>query len=164
MRDHDEMPYVVIERHGSGAAPFLWGLIIGAGAALLLAPHSGVETQEEIRQRVRRVRDAAEDRVTGARDSVTDVVARTRDRIQDRIDSVRGAVETRTDQARDALDTGRRAARDARSELERRVQEAKTGYRAHDEDFADAPPPPLAADIVITEVVIDDAEDRPDLD
>src|SRR5690349_9536581 len=154
MRDHDEVPYVVIERHGSGAAPFLWGVIVGAGIALLLAPRSGAETQEEIRQRVRRVRDAAEDRVNGARDTVTGAVTRTRDRIQDRIDSVRGAVETRTEQARDALDAGRRAARDARSELERRVADAKHGYRSRDEQAVDIPPSPPAPDIIIAEELI----------
>lgn len=164
MRDHDEIPYVVIERHGSGAGPFLWGLLVGGVAALLLAPRSGAETQEEIRQRVRRVRDAAEDRVTGARDSVTEVVTRTRDRIQDRFDSVRDAVETRTEQARDALDTGRRAARDARSELERRVAEAKNGYHSYDEVPFDAPIAQAEVEIVITEIGVDDAEDRPDLD
>jgi gas vesicle protein len=172
MRDHDEIPYVVIERHGSGAAPFLWGLIAGAGIALLLAPRSGAETQEEIRQRVRRVRDAAEDRVTGARDSVTGAVARTRDRLQDRIDGVRDAIETRTDQARDAVDTGRRAARDARSELERRVAEAKHSYssRAASEEDGNDPGSeldPISAepevDVVITEVFTEEMDDRPDL-
>jgi gas vesicle protein len=163
MRDHDEVPYVVIERHGSGAAPFLWGVIVGAGIALLLAPRSGAETQEEIRQRVRRVRDAAEDRVTGARDTVTGAVTRTRDRIQDRIDSVRGAVETRTEQARDALDAGRRAARDARSELERRVADAKHGYRSRDEAVVDIPPAPPAPDIFIAEELIVEDDGQPGL-
>lgn len=162
MRDYDETPYVVIERHGSGVAPFLWGLVLGAGVALLFAPHSGAETQEEIRRRVRRARDAAGDRVSDARDSVTGAVHRTRDRIQDRLDSVRGAVETRAEQARDALDTGRRAARDARSELRRRVAEAKDARRAHGPD-ADVLPTAPTAEVAVAEVVIEAAEGRPDL-
>jgi gas vesicle protein len=164
MHAHDEVPYVVIERHASGAAPFLWGVILGAGIALLLAPRSGAETQEEIRQRVRRVRDAAEDRVNGARDTVTGAVTRTRDRFQDRIDSVRGAVETRTEQARDALDAGRRAARDARSELERRVADAKHGYRSRDEEIVDDPSAPSTPDIIIAEELIVEDDSQPGLD
>jgi gas vesicle protein len=163
MRDYDEVPYVVIERHGSGAAPFLWGVIVGAGIALLLAPRSGAETQEEIRQRVRRVRDAAEDRVTGARDTVTGAVTRTRDRIQDRIDSVRGAVETRTEQARDALDAGRRAARDARSELERRVADAKHGHRVREEEIVEAPPAAPTPDFFVPEELFEEDEGLPGL-
>jgi gas vesicle protein len=131
MREYDETPYIVIERRSSGIAPFFWGAILGAGAALLLAPRSGAETQEEIRQQVRRARTAAENRVENARMTV----ARTRDRIQDQIDTVRDQVgnvrneiDARAMQAREALETGRRAAREARQELERRVADVRDTY------------------------------------
>src|SRR5690606_16733384 len=86
MADHDHVPYIVIERHSGGAAPFLWGLLLGAGAALLLAPRSGEETQAEIRERARRLRSSAEDRVDSVRGTVTDRVSRTREQVQDRFD------------------------------------------------------------------------------
>ena len=35
--DDDGVPYVVIERSGSGLVPFVWGALLGAAAALLLA-------------------------------------------------------------------------------------------------------------------------------
>jgi gas vesicle protein len=157
------VPYIVIERRTGAAGPFLWGLLLGAGAALLLAPRSGPQTQEEIRERARRVRDLAEQRANRARDSVTGAVSRTRNQIVDRFDSVRDAIEVRAEQARDALDAGRRAALDARAELERRVARAKGAPESRDE--AGTPPPtPGEIDIVITEVVVEEAEGRPDLD
>ncbi len=134
MREYDEAPYIVIERRSSGLAPFFWGAILGAGTALLLAPRSGAETQEEIRQRVMRARTAAEDRVDTARMTVT----RARDRIQHQIDYVRDQVGTvrtqidaRTQQAREALETGRRAAREARQEIERRVTDVRDSYSGY---------------------------------
>jgi gas vesicle protein len=166
MRDHDDLPYIVIEKHsGGGMSSFLWGALLGAGAALLLAPRSGEETQEEIRERVRRLRDAAEDRVNEVRDNVTDSYTRTRDRIQDQIDSVRDTVETRTDRARNALDAGRRAARDARSELERRVAEARDNVAdtLHRESERAGPAGQPDVDVVVTEVVIEDLGGRPGL-
>lgn len=164
MRDHDELPYIVIEKHsGGGFTTFLWGALLGAGAALLLAPRSGEETQEEIRERVRRLREAAEDQVNEVRDTVN----RTRDRLQDQIDNVRDTVESRTGQAREALETGRRAARDARSELERRVAEARESVvdALHDEDDDDYSDMGLAPeiDVTVTEVVVEEVEERPEL-
>lgn len=155
MRDYDDAPYIVIERRSGGFTPFLWGALLGAGAALLLAPRSGEETQEEIRRNAMRLRSAAEGRVTTAREAVH----RTRDRVQDRVDTVRGAIETRADQARQALDAGRRAARDARSELERRVAEAKQSYA----DLAGAARADSDGESTPIVVVSVEAEGRPDL-
>lgn len=165
MRDHDDLPYIVIEKHsGGGMGTFLLGALLGAGAALLLAPRSGEETQDEIRDRVRRLRDAAEDRVTGVRDTVTGTVYRTRDRVQDQIDSIRDTVESRADRARQAVDAGRRAARDARSELERRVAEAReSAADALAGDDADRGSPLVGeVDVVVTEVYVEEDEFRPD--
>jgi gas vesicle protein len=164
MRDHDDLPYIVIEKHsGGGMGAFLWGALIGAGAALLLAPRSGEETQEEIRERVRRLRDAAEDRVNEVRDTVTGTVSRTRYRLQDQIDAVRDTVESKTDRAKHAVDAGRRAAKDARSELERRVAEARENAADalhHDEqDFGVFGAQP-EVDVVVTEIIVD-GDDRP---
>jgi hypothetical protein len=46
---------------GTFVAGVLVGLAVGAAAALLLAPHSGAETRQALRQRSRRVRNKASD-------------------------------------------------------------------------------------------------------
>ena len=162
MRERDEVPYIVIERRSGGVTPFVWGALLGAGVALLLAPRSGEETQEEIRRTAMRLRTGVEDRVTTARDSVTGAVTRTRDRVQGRVDGVRDAIETRAERARTALDSGRRVARDARSELERRVADARHTYQSAAERVRGAARPP-AADLVVTDVTVEEAEGQPDL-
>lgn len=169
MPDHENVPYVVIERHSGGVSPFLWGLLLGAGAALLLAPKSGEQTQEEIRQRARRLRMAAEERVDSVRGSVTDTLHRTRSQVQDRIDSMREAVDARTSQAREAMNTGRRVASDAGSELRRRAEHAReeihVATASRDEAGPDRPPAPPTppADVVVTDVDVEEAEGRPGL-
>ena len=164
MGDRDDLPYIVIERHGSGVTPFFWGALLGAGLALLLAPRSGAETQREIRARVERLRSTAEDHIGDARETLVDAVDRTRSTVQDRIDSVRDVVQARTSQARDAVDAGRRAARDARSELAARLDQAKRAARADADGRADELVGEFldeAPDVVVTEVIVE--EPRPEL-
>lgn len=157
MSHHDEGPYIVIEQEssGGGAMPFFWGALLGAGVALLLAPRSGRETQEELRRSLDRVRRAAEERVADARDAVVGTVERTRDHFNDQVDSVRDAVQDRVERAGKAVDAGRRAAVGAREELERRVAEAKK---------AASPPAGGVAevDVTVTEVVIEEEDPRSD--
>jgi gas vesicle protein len=166
MAEYEDLPYIVIERRSGGVTPFLWGALLGAGAALLLAPRSGAETQEELREQARRLRMSAEDRVNEARDSVVGVVERTRDRVQDRIDAVREAVETGTQQAREAVNAGRHAAQETRQDLERRVAEAKSAFQdtgAGTERNAPILPPDgtPVAEVVVTEVYIEEDVPRP---
>jgi gas vesicle protein len=118
MADRDELPYIIIERRSAGAGPFLWGALLGAGAALLLAPRSGRETRDEIRAGALRIRDRAEDTVRNVTDSVHETFGGVRDDIQERIDS-----------ARDAFEAGRAAARHTRHEMEVRVEEVRAGVR-----------------------------------
>ena len=158
MREHEELPYIVIERRSGGVSPFLWGALLGAGVALLLAPRSGRETQAEIRRTTERLRMGVEDRVSTARDAVS----RTRGRVQDRIEDVRDAIETRASQARSAFDTGRRAASEARSDLERRVADAKQSYRSAAERVR-AARPPISDETVRPDVTVEEAEGQPDL-
>ena len=136
MRDHDDLPYIVIERHSGGFGSFVWGILMGAAAALLLAPRSGAETQEDIRRRVTRARTAAEDRFDTARTSVV----RTRERIEDQLGAVRGRIddvrekfEDRADRAREVVGDGKRAARSVRDEVERRI------HHTRDNDLAAQP-------------------------
>jgi gas vesicle protein len=118
MAEHDEFPYVVIERRSGGFGAFVVGALIGAGAALLLAPRSGRETRDEIRAGALRIRDRAEDAVRDVTDSV-----------QETIGGVRGEVQGRIDAAREAFEAGRQAARDSRREMESRVREVRAGVR-----------------------------------
>ncbi|HEX6134711.1 MAG TPA: YtxH domain-containing protein [Longimicrobiales bacterium] len=118
MADHDDLPYVIIERRSGGFGSFVIGALLGAGAALLFAPRSGAETRDEIRAGALRLRDRAEDAVRGVADSVNDTVG-----------GVRAEVEGRLDAARNAFEAGRRAARDTRHEMEMRVREVRAGVR-----------------------------------
>jgi gas vesicle protein len=116
MADHDELPYIVIERRSGGAVAFLWGALLGATAALLVAPRSGRETRDEIRAGALRLRDRAEDAVRDVTDTVNETIG-----------SVRGEVQDRIDNARDAFEAGRRAARRTRRDMEGRVREVRAG-------------------------------------
>lgn len=118
MRD-DEVPIIVIERERSGGiGSFILGALVGAGVALLFAPQSGEETQEEIRRRARRLKSQAEDRLRAAQEQLETRLEQARANVQGRVDSVRGAVES-----------GRQAARDARADLEHRLAQTKAAYR-----------------------------------
>lgn len=145
MADYDDLPYIVIERGGSGStSSFLWGALLGAGVAFLLAPRGGRATQAEIRRGAERLRTDAENRVDGAKRAVTGVW----ERAVERVASVRDSLETRSDQAREAVDAGRHAAREAREQLERRVAQAK----AEQERARSGPD----AEVVITEVIVEE--------
>lgn len=119
MAEHDDLPYIVIERRSGGIGAFLWGALVGAGVALLFAPRSGEETREELRSNVQKLRDRAEQTARELRSSVTDT-----------IDGVRSEVTGRVEAARDAFEAGRQAARDTRTDLERRVNETRSRGRA----------------------------------
>jgi len=120
MRNQEEGPYIVIERDGgSGVGAFILGALVGAGVALLFAPKSGAETQEDIKRQARKLRTAAEERVREAQRQ-----------IEERLGDVRDGVQTRIDGVKDAVTAGRSAAADARTDLEKRLQRSKAAYRA----------------------------------
>jgi len=122
--------YVVIEKHESaGVAPFLVGLAIGAGVALLFAPRSGRATRRDIKRRADRVRQAAEDAVHDVTDTVSDTFTQARRKVEDQIDAVRQAVDLKKQQVTRAVDAGRAAAEEARLELEQRIADSKANYR-----------------------------------
>lgn len=118
MRDEDG--YIIIERErGGGFGSFLMGTLVGAGLALLFAPQSGEETQEEIKTRARQLRDTAEEKMREAQHT-----------LEERLDEARHGVESRVDSVREAVESGRQAAREARQELGERVERSKAAYRA----------------------------------
>ena len=121
MSDHDEATRVVIVRDGggSGIGSFFVGALLGAGLALLFAPKTGEETQEELKERARKLKSAAEARVRDAQKQLEDRLDHAREGVTARVDSVKGAVEA-----------GRKAAVEARDELERKLERSKAAYRA----------------------------------
>jgi gas vesicle protein len=128
MRDQDEAPYIVVEREGGGGlGSFILGALVGAGLALLFAPQSGEETQEEIKTRALKLKDAAHDRVREAQQSLENRLSAARESVQSRVESVREAVES-----------GRHAASEARGDLERKLERSKAAYRAGIEAARDA--------------------------
>ena len=119
MGERGEPPYIIVEKGGGGLGSFVVGALLGAGVALLLAPRSGEETQQELKAQARRWKEIAEDRVKDAQRALSERVDDVRDEVQSRFDEVRGAV-----------DSGREAARGARHDLERRLEQSKAAYRA----------------------------------
>lgn len=120
MRDRDEAQVIVIERDsGGGAGSFVLGALVGAGLALLFAPKSGAETQEELKEQARKLRSAAEERVREAQRQ-----------LEERLEDVRDGVQTRFDDVKQAVNAGRDAAVDARSDLEHKLERSKAAYRA----------------------------------
>ena len=120
MRDHKELPYIVIEREsGGGLGAFILGALVGAGLGLIFAPKSGAETQEDLKGHARRLREAAEDSLRDVQDQLEDRLGGARDGAKEHIESVKSAV-----------DAGVQAAREARDELEKKLETTKAVYRA----------------------------------
>lgn len=127
--DEDE-PYLIVEkREGSAIGPFLLGLAVGAGIALLLAPQSGEETRREITEGVRRAKDAAADAVGGITETLGETLDNARNRVAEGIESAKEAVDVRRRRVSTAVEAGRAAARQAREELEYRLAESKAAHK-----------------------------------
>lgn len=118
MSDFDDDRYIVVERGSGGFGNFLWGLLIGAGAALLMAPRNGRETREELRERWDRMREGAEGRLREVQDGLGDAV-----------EDVRRQVNDGLDRARHAMESGREAARASRDEMEGRIRESAAAFQ-----------------------------------
>ena len=122
MRDHDDdVPYIVIERSGSGLIPFVWGALMGAAAALLLAPKSGVETQRELKERAQRLRKRAEEKVGELQESLHDALDQGREQLGGKLKTAKRSVGEGRTKAQQAFEAGKNAARAARSEFEERI-------------------------------------------
>lgn len=115
--------YVIIEHKTGNFGTLIWGILVGAAAALLFAPKSGRETREELTDSFYRLRDDAELRIREVQDTVNTTVEDVRRQFDEGVTTARRAVES-----------GREAARASREEVERRVRESgeafRTGYEA----------------------------------
>jgi gas vesicle protein len=120
MRDQSEVPHIIIEREGgSGLGSFVLGALVGAGLALLFAPKSGEETQEELRERAKQLKAAAETRMREVQRQ-----------FDERLDAAREGVHARVEGVKEAVDAGRKAALEARDDLEEKLDRSKAAYRA----------------------------------
>ncbi len=119
MRNSDDVPYIVIDQGSGGMGSFLVGALVGAGLALLFAPQTGAETQEEIRERAKKLRGVAEERIKEAQQA-----------LELRLESVREELHERVDQIKEAVDSGRQAAVEARGDLTEKLDRSKAAYRA----------------------------------
>lgn len=128
--EYEDQPYLVIEeRDGIGIGPFLVGLTLGAGLALLYAPRTGEETRRELRRQAIRARRRARDAADDLGETVSDRYEQAKRSVEDRLDQARRAIEVRKHQASEAVRAGREAAQQARRDLEARIAENKATYR-----------------------------------
>ena len=126
---HDDERVVVVKR-GNGITPFLVGLAIGAGVALLFAPHSGAETRRKLARGARRMRRAAEGAADDVSEKVRDTFDAARERVADGIDLARETITAKRGQVERAVHVGREAAHQARHDIEVRLAETKAAYQA----------------------------------
>ena len=120
MRDQDDGPHIVIEKDGGGnLGSFLLGALLGAGVALLLAPRSGAETQQRLKEQAKKLKGAAETHVLEAQRT-----------IEERLDVAKEGVQSKIGLIRDAVEQGREATREARGDLEMKLERSKSAYRA----------------------------------
>ncbi len=126
----DDEPHVVIERHEGSVGSFLFGLALGAGVALLLAPRAGIDTRRDLSLQARRARDRAQSLAGDVSDSVSDSFSQARDQVETRIEATRQAIDMKRQQVARAMEAGRAAAHQARGDLERRIADTKAAYQA----------------------------------
>jgi gas vesicle protein len=117
------------DRRGSAVVPFLWGLAVGAVAALLLAPMSGEDLRAELGSRSRKLKDLASQKAEELGDLVEGGYEKARARVEEGLDSAKRTVAEGRHVAHDVADAGRDVAQTAREELERRLTEAREARR-----------------------------------
>ena len=119
---NDDRDVVVIREGDSGVRWFLLGALLGAGAALLMAPASGEETRRRLSRQARRVRARTEDLMDEFGERVRTGASRVRDEVEDRVDELRSDIG-------EFGDAVRGAGTSAREELERRLADARSRRR-----------------------------------
>lgn len=130
----DGEAHVVIEERGSDVGTFLFGVALGAGVALLMAPRTGEETRAVLRRNAESARARAQGVVEQVADRVSDSFAEAREEVERRIETARHAVAERTREVSEAVAAGRTAARSARSELKGRLSTTNADAKADHSD------------------------------
>ena len=126
---YDVAPYVIVEKREAGIGPFLLGIALGAGAALLFAPQTGEETRAGIARSARRVQQNAQGFVEDVSENVADKFRQVRASVEERIEATFDAVDDKKRRMSNAYHAGRAAAREARGELEQRIADTKAAYK-----------------------------------
>lgn len=130
----DDRPVIIVERSSGGLGGFLFGLLVGAGAALLFAPQSGEETRRVIKDRSRQLRDDAQAKAEEWREQAEEGYGRARERLEDGFDAARRGLRETREGAQDAVDAGKAAVHSARDELERRLADSRSRGEASPAD------------------------------
>jgi len=102
MRHRDEQPVVLVER-GGGVGTFIAGAAIGALVALLLAPQSGAETRAQLKARMRRLREAAEDKLDDLQEAVEAGYEKTKASIEAGLQRAKRNIDERREDAKDVV-------------------------------------------------------------
>ncbi len=130
MARHDDDDVVLVEKRGSPVVPFLWGLAVGAGLALLFAPMTGEELRANLRSRGGRLKELAAETVDELEEMVSGGYERARARVEAGLETARQRVQDSRQAAHDVVEAGRGAATTAREELEKRLADAREARRA----------------------------------
>lgn len=105
---------------------FLLGTVVGAAAALLLAPQTGEETREVIRERGIELQGRMGQTTEEARSRAADLASEARSRAADAQDRSRTLLAEQKSRLQEALDQGKEAAQQKRDELTARFQSEKS--------------------------------------
>ncbi len=122
----EDSPMIVVERSGGSLGGFLLGILVGGGLALLLTPQTGEETRQLLRERGRRLKDAADATADALQGRVEEGYEKARTRVEDGIETARRTIDEKKSSARDAVKAGKAAVHSARDELERRLADARS--------------------------------------
>ena len=104
---------------------FLLGTVVGAAAALLLAPQAGEDTREQIRERGIELKSRAVDLSEQGRKRAEELAVEARQRAAEAQERGRLALEEQRARLQDALDEGKDAAAKKREELMARLEAEK---------------------------------------
>jgi gas vesicle protein len=104
---------------------FLLGTVVGAAAALLLAPQSGEETREIIRERGIELKGRAGEVTEQSRKRAEELAADARKRAEEAQERGRLVLEEQRSRLQEAVDEGKQAAQKKRDELMARLEAEK---------------------------------------
>ncbi len=125
----DGEPFFVVEQSDSGVGPFLLGLALGAGIALLMAPKTGPDTRRVIGERAREFKNSARDMMDDMSENIQSTFSDAYDLMHDQVDDARNSVNRGKRQVKRAFEAGKSAARDARREIEVELKKQKAAIK-----------------------------------